>query len=1160
MVNINGVKLKIYDLDSVYNIIERVAASLDTLPKYLYGFEKFQDDDMESLIAEKNIIIEDQLDVIRNTKNLDISKFPYLDKTELVNLWIALHDRNEKIIKLAKENFPDVTISTQLESNNILEKLSKSIEYNKKKVELMNLDNEKFKTLKGVNKTDFIVEKTDFKLALNLNIGILEFFNKIILTDEVPVSICDKFTKISKNFFDIVSTQESDWDLLRLEDLIVMKVNSQIKKNRKKYIDAFIGKDMITINRKREEYIIIKLTVETNTDANLENEENIINNIMNTVPGVSIYKKIVDNIEGNFIFPKQTLNVYVLAELIMNNKLFSSRLIINESSKASKDKNDIFIVFTHPNFDKTRCFITPRVADRNDVNIKNGYVKMGEPYIRLNITKSKNENNVKFFMNVMSKLFEEYNNLKEGIIKEYKKYIPNFIQEYGREDRELEDIQTEKENLEDVNPELFITGKTGYKKRCGKEKIVSIVKPEDVKRLKKEGVPLLYFPKTPEEGPQYWYRCTSDVYRYPGLTKSTLENKDKYPFFPCCYKLDQTTKLKSPYNEYFNTKTDTKVETVAESGGILTSKKKIMTFDKLAYLPDELQTFFKSINQDWEYVRIGMDNTPSSFLQCVIKAINPDILSNDDEIYRKDAINIARNELVDFAVCRQEAYDKTYKDIKDIVKDENKYLDPKIFIRLLEETYTCNIYLFERRDSGESTMIIPNHVQGYYRFKKDFPAICILIHKGSDVDINLYDNPQCELIGRFKNNQELKYLFQPKTNLFNEISKTFNKLSKTYTLCHKLTEIYFPLPEDIKLVSQKIDSYGKTRSLNIEFKGQEITIITSPIPPLGIPELKTLIINRVNDTTAKELLNKLKNIITDLQTDKNSQAIFGKIGNVSITIPLIENTTYTFNIPKIKDSTLVIGKETDSVMNVYNNNKRIALFIQENLYWLFSKYISDKDIDNIENYIIPFFKDQTILIKNFTYKPTTNSFIKNNGIIQDGKLVVTSTQMKQRLAYSLKLAVQYNIKNLINYKDRLSIHNVYNNITDFEKYTSQIILEGKDSIKKWITERNKTYKLEHTIIEGDTPYFFQNNLISPLVYMAQNTDTWKKAVSIAIQWDIKKINTEGSIKYNKQSFNLYQYVTDTEINKIKIKGEDNDYDIKIIAKDNKNFTVLLKCN
>ena len=56
MVNINGVKLKIYDLDSIYNIIERVAASLDTLPKYLYGFEKFQDNaqGVESLISEKN--------------------------------------------------------------------------------------------------------------------------------------------------------------------------------------------------------------------------------------------------------------------------------------------------------------------------------------------------------------------------------------------------------------------------------------------------------------------------------------------------------------------------------------------------------------------------------------------------------------------------------------------------------------------------------------------------------------------------------------------------------------------------------------------------------------------------------------------------------------------------------------------------------------------------------------------------------------------------------------------------------------------------------------------------------------------------------------------------------------------------------------------------
>ena len=54
---------------------------------------------------------------------------------------------------------------------------------------------------------------------------------KTFITENNICKICDKFTKISKNFFDV---EESDWDLLRMEDLIVMKVNSQIKKNRKK--------------------------------------------------------------------------------------------------------------------------------------------------------------------------------------------------------------------------------------------------------------------------------------------------------------------------------------------------------------------------------------------------------------------------------------------------------------------------------------------------------------------------------------------------------------------------------------------------------------------------------------------------------------------------------------------------------------------------------------------------------------------------------------------------------------------------------------------------------------------------------------------------------------------------------------------------------------
>ena len=56
-----------------------------------------------------------------------------------------------------------------------------------------------------------------------------------------------------------------------------------------------------------------------------------------------------------------------------------------------------------------------------------------------------------------------------------------------------------------------------------------------------------------------------------------------------------------------------------------------------------------------------------------------------------------------------------------------------------------------------------------------------------------------------------------------------------------------------------------------------------------------------------------------------------------------------------------------------------------------------------------------------------------------------------------------------------------------------------------------------------------------------------------------KINTEGTIKYTNESFNLYQYISETEINNIKIKGGENDYDIKIIGTENKTFTVLLPC-
>ena len=66
----------------------------------------------------------------------------------------------------------------------------------------------------------------------------------------------------------------------------------------------------------------------------------------------------------------------------------------------------------------------------------------------------------------------------------------------------------------------------------------------------------------------------------------------------------------------------------------------------------------------------------------------------------------------------------------------------------------------------------------------------------------------------------------------------------------------------------------------------------------------------------------------------------------------------------------------------------------------------------------------------------------------------------------------------------------------------------------------------------------------------QNTDDIDKAISIAVEWHTKNINNGDSIVLSSDTdyeFTLYNYRSENEIEKIKVEGKENIYDIRIIG-------------
>jgi len=210
-------------------------------------------------------------------------------------------------------------------------------------------------------------------------------------------------------------------------------------------------------------------------------------------------------------------------------------------------------------------------------------------------------------------------------------------------------------------------------------------------------------------------------------------------------------------------------------------------------------------------------------------------------------------------LCYQEKYDSK-DDILEKLRDENTFLDPSRYYRALEEIYDVNIFTFTISNEDVS-FDIPRHKYCHIREYRDRNCVLIFKHKGS---IKRNKNYQCELIisaSKTDNRQDVRYkkglrkmIVEGDEYTINPdnkgrklyFDKTFNK--KIYDLYYKSYNYYILSPNKIYLnklgvtwkdvipfaFSQKIDSNGKMRALNVEIEDKKYTIIFPPSQPLNL--------------------------------------------------------------------------------------------------------------------------------------------------------------------------------------------------------------------------------------------------------------------------------------------------------------------------------------
>lgn len=407
---INGKEFRLSTFDTNQTILERVAADLKTIPKYLQPYSQPKDG-----IVYTNLL--DDIKKIALDGKMDKEAFETLyDDKDLLG-WYILY----KVEDLKNEGLDNQTISMLLKEpiDDNAFKLIKD-EYKMKVLENLtkvekHLDIIKeFEGITAVPYTKFIEEKKIINISIQL---------------ETPTTLLAIFDNLQMKDVKVAATI--------LENRVIYKTREPYHKE----IDADDIGDLLVIYISDDVYKVglkdnIFLTIKYDVNIKYTLDKSVIYNVLN----LPLKKDKIDEskIKGSFtldfIFQKD-----IFADLIMNHPMFRF-LYLDERLKVSKHVNSLKVYF-----------ISEAKAKDISFNLQfTGYST------RCYITHINDKKNIPYFQDILSKLCNVYNDNYEKVLEFYTDHNVKVKQ----------NVKLKKDHtLAEYNKDMFIHN---YSRKCSK--------------------------------------------------------------------------------------------------------------------------------------------------------------------------------------------------------------------------------------------------------------------------------------------------------------------------------------------------------------------------------------------------------------------------------------------------------------------------------------------------------------------------------------------------------------------------------------------------------------------------------------------------------------------------------------------------------------------
>ncbi|MCA9750265.1 MAG: hypothetical protein KC414_14240, partial [Romboutsia sp.] len=485
-------------------------------------------------------------------------------------------------------------------------------------------------------------------------------------------------------------------------------------------------------------------------------------------------KSAYGKIKGVYKINNVDFNRAVFADMISNDPIFSTIFFANDEGKIEGSEVNTYVpnknILDKQNF---TFYYLPKpgkkyVSNAVTVVLTPRYVKTAvgiiEKWIAIRLKHVPSLDVIDKFVHDFSYYFAYYKMMEPSIIKIYKKIYPpavNLIKNYTTKLTKKKKSKTTGQRMRELKklrPDIF-RGPLGQ--RCTQQ--VRIAGDEEVKRIMNELDPtyLLRYPSSMENmknidiistTTQNVPRESYDWYTCIDKDKNTRDDAYSDHIFPYLVKLDKQDKNEGDNNLKYlpccgTRQKKIKLEGLGTSNTVLQYNKDIPT-DRKGKLPPNVFRFFKSVTPK-DYIRYGVEKSPSSFLHCIAYAFNLEVLTPIGQTkyrsirtveYKINGINTMRTNLSKldnsfYAECLSNV-ETDIDSLRELVLDLDMYFDPRIFLRLCEDHFDCNIYLFiyDSQLYPQGSIITPYYFESYIHEKKNKKrTICILLRPYFDI-------------------------------------------------------------------------------------------------------------------------------------------------------------------------------------------------------------------------------------------------------------------------------------------------------------------------------------------------------------------------------------------------------------------------------------------